>query len=90
MSNQKQVGIASLSYIIDNSEFAPTDSASTDTPGLPWWYARMIPAYLPYGTKAEQDPTGNQIAPSDVQICLPAARTLKVGFNHLHEFTYKW
>ena len=64
LSNQRQVATASLSYIIDNKEYAPTDSASTGSPGLQKWYDRLIPGYLPEGQKVEDGPSDVQHCPS--------------------------
>ena len=67
LSNQRQVGTAAISYIVDNKEYAPTDSASADASGLQRWYDRLIPGYLPEGRKVVD-------GPSDVQHC-PSGKT---------------
>lgn len=72
LSNQRQVGLASLSYINDNNNYAPSDDAEVGTGatgGKQYWYMRLIPAYLNEG---KLGPEG----PSDVQQC-PTANTIK-------------
>jgi prepilin-type N-terminal cleavage/methylation domain-containing protein/prepilin-type processing-associated H-X9-DG protein len=64
LSNQRQVAIASISYISENNNYAPTDDANADvgrSGGRKYWYDRLIPNYLPEGKL----PNG----PADVQAC---------------------
>lgn len=68
LSNQRQVAAASISYIIDNKNYAPNDNqlAGSEVPGVTW-FDRLIPDYLPEGSRIEN-------GPSDVQLC-PSGRT---------------
>ena len=71
LSNQRQVGIASISYINDNNNYAPSDDAEVGVGlagGRKYWYNRLIPGYLEEGPLG---PTG----PSAVHQC-PAANTI--------------
>ena len=52
LSNQRQVGIASISYINDNNGYAPSDDANVEfgaSGGRKYWYNRLIPTYLNEG-----------------------------------------
>ena len=65
LSNQKQIHIAAFSYISENNNFAPYDnhlSSAVDNWKNKTWYNRLIPGYLPEGTKVID-------GASDVQFC---------------------
>ena len=71
LSNQRQVGLASLSYIDDNNNYAPSDDAEVGlglTAGRKYWYMRLIPDYL------DEGPIEN--GPSAVHQC-PSANTIQ-------------
>ncbi|MCM8532801.1 MAG: type II secretion system GspH family protein [Lentisphaeraceae bacterium] len=54
LSNQRQTFTATFSYITENNNYAPFDnhwSAAKDNWKNKTWYNRLIPGYLPPGTK---------------------------------------
>ena len=75
LSNQRQVGIASLSYIDDNNSYAPSDDAEVGvgtSEGRKFWYQRLIPDYLDEGPIED--------GPSLVHQC-PSANTIKFRWD---------
>lgn len=76
LSNQRQVGFASLSYISDNKLYAPSDDADVENGragGRQYWYNRLIPGYL------DEGPLG-PIGPSAVHQC-PSADTIEDNWD---------
>lgn len=67
LSNQRQVGLASMSYINDNNSYAPLDDAEVGfgiTGGRKHWYSRLIPDYLDEGPLGPNGPSAAHQCPS--------------------------
>ena len=65
LSNQRQIHTATFSYITENNNYAPFDNhlaGATDNWKNKTWYNRLIPSYLPPGSKIVD-------GASDVQFC---------------------
>ena len=84
LSNQRQVGLASLSYINDNNNYAPSDDADADNGlagGRMYWYARLIPGYLNEGPLGQPGPSAVQQCPSAGMITNTWDSTISMNSN---------
>ena len=64
MSNQRQVGIAVTSYIIDNNNYGPSHKDTNSTR----WFDRLIPSLLPEGPLGDGGPSNVQKCPSGMEL----------------------
>ncbi|MCM8531025.1 MAG: prepilin-type N-terminal cleavage/methylation domain-containing protein [Lentisphaeraceae bacterium] len=87
LSNQRQVGIASGSYINEHNGYAPTDDANSEngTAGgtLKFWYNRLIPGYLQVGELGANGPADVQNCPKAVKIQLEWDSTIAMN-SHIN------
>lgn len=92
LSNQRQIALASLSYIDDNKNYAPSDDVNHGAgtaDGKRRWYMRLIPNYLDEGPLGPYGPSAVQQCPSGELIDEVWWSTISMNSHLIEEFGSK-